>query len=85
MIKTSLCRDRQFAIEYLGHTTLNCRAIAYFLGGVISIKLAVLFLVGPVIWPDTEAYISFADAILAHGQVFDHVDFAGGPAIFLVL
>jgi len=80
MIKTSLCRDRQFAIEYLGHTTLNCRAIAYFLGGVISIKLAVLFLVGPVIWPDTEAYISFADAILAHGQVFDHVDFAGGPA-----
>jgi hypothetical protein len=80
MIKTSLCRDRQFAIGYLRHTTLNCPTIAYFLGGVISIKLAVLFLVGPVIWPDTEAYISFADAILAHAQVFDNMGFAGGPA-----
>ena len=62
------------------HTTLNCRTIAHFLGGVISIKLAVLFLVGPVIWPDTEAYISFADVILARAQVFDHMGFAGGPA-----
>src|SRR6516165_12736752 len=69
-----------FPIEYLRHATLNNRSIAYFLGGVITIKLAVLFLVGPVIWPDTEAYISFADVILARAQVFDHMGFAGGPA-----
>src|SRR6516162_9113291 len=68
-----------FPIEYLRHATLNNRSIAYFLGGVITIKLAVLFLVGPVISPDTGAYISFADTIL-HGKVFDHVGFAGGPA-----
>jgi len=61
-------------------STSNYRAIAYFLGGITTIKLVVLLLIGPVIWPDTEAYISFADAILAHGPVFDHVGFAGGPA-----
>jgi hypothetical protein len=63
----------------LRHITLNHRAIAYFLGGVTTIKLAMLLLVGPVIWPDTGGYISFADALL-HGQVFDHVGFASGPA-----
>jgi hypothetical protein len=56
------------------------RAVAYFLGAVIAGKLTILFLVGPAIWPDTEAYVSFADAILAHGKAFQPVNWTGGPA-----
>jgi hypothetical protein len=50
------------------YSTINYRLIAYFLGTVIAVRLLVLFLVGPAIWPDTAAYVAFADAILAHGK-----------------
>jgi hypothetical protein len=61
-------------------STLNCRAVGVFLGGVIAIRLAVLLLVGPIIWPDTEAYVSYAEGILARSQALFVIDFAAGPA-----
>jgi hypothetical protein len=60
--------------------TLNCRAVTYFLGAVISVKLAVLYLVGPSIWPDSGGYIAFAEAILDQGKAFRPIDWVGGPA-----
>jgi hypothetical protein len=64
----------------LNHTTLHWRGVLYFLGIVISGKLAILSVVGPSIWPDTYTYVSFADAILAHGEAFHRIDWIGGPA-----
>jgi len=61
------------------HSTQNCRAFGYFLGIVISAKLAVLYLIGPSTWPDTGAYISFADGIL-QGEAFHPIDWARGRA-----
>jgi hypothetical protein len=61
--------------------TTNCRAFAYFLGGVIPAKLAVLYLIGPSIWPDTGGYTAFAEAILDQGKAFRPTDWIGGPAI----
>src|SRR5215469_299290 len=67
-------------------STLNCRAVGVFLGGVIAIKLAMLLLIGPIIWPDTEAYVSYAEGILARSQALFVIDFNVGPAapIFLL-
>jgi len=61
-------------------STTNCRAFAYFLGSVILVKLAVLSLVGPSIWPDTAGYTAFAEAILDQGRAFRRIDWIGGPA-----
>ena len=61
-------------------STTNCRAFAYFLAGVIPAKLAVLYLIGPSIWPDTAGYTAFAEAILDQGKAFRPIDWIGGPA-----
>ena len=61
-------------------STTNCRAFAYFLGGVIPAKLAVLYLIGPSIWPDSGGYIAFAEAILDQGKPFRPIDCIGGGA-----
>jgi hypothetical protein len=61
-------------------STINCRAVAYFLGAVIAVRLTILFLVGPAVWPDTAAYVAFADTILAHGRAVHPVYWTGGPA-----
>jgi hypothetical protein len=54
-------------------------AIAAFLAAVIAVKLAVLFGVGPTVWPDTGGYLAFADAI-QHGQALRPLDLTHGPA-----
>ena len=73
-------------IQYLMASMLNCKLVGVFLGGVIAIKLAVLLLIGPIIWPDTEAYVSYAEGILARSQALFVIDFDAGPAapIFLL-
>jgi hypothetical protein len=63
----------------LAVSTRNRRAFAYFLGAVIPVKLAVLYLIGPTIWPDTAGYIAFAEAILDRGKAFRPIDWIGGP------
>ena len=67
------------ATRFLRYTTLDNGQLVYFLGVVIAVKLAILSVVGPTIWPDTEAYVSFADAIL-NGQAFRPIDWTVGPA-----
>ncbi len=64
----------------LAVSTKNYQAFAYFLGAVIPAKLAVLYLVGPSIWPDSGGYIAFADAVLDQGKAFRPIDWIGGPA-----
>jgi hypothetical protein len=67
-------------VHQLVHSTTNWRAFAYFLAAVIPAKLAVLYLVGPSIWPDTGGYTAFAEAILDQGRAFRPIDWIGGPA-----
>jgi hypothetical protein len=59
---------------------LNCLLYLYFITIVTAGKIVILFFIGPSIWPDTGAYISFADAILTHGEAFRPMDWAGGTA-----
>ena len=61
-------------------SNVNNQAVGCFLGVVIAAKLAVLFLIGPVFWPDTGAYVSFADSILSQGQALHGIDFAASSA-----
>ena len=67
-------------IHHLTRSAPHRRAVLYFLAIVISGKLAILSLLGPSIWPDTGAYVSFADAILANGEAFHPIDWTGGSA-----
>ena len=67
-------------MHQLVHSTTNWRAFAYFLAAVIPAKLAVLYLVGPSIWPDTGGYTAFAEAILDQGKAFRPIDWIGGGA-----
>jgi hypothetical protein len=67
-------------IHHLTRSAPHRRAVLYFLAIVISGKLAILSLLGPSIWPDTGAYVSFADAILANGEAFHRVDWTRGSA-----
>ena len=67
-------------IHHLTRSAPHRRAVLYFLAIVISGKLAILSLLGPSIWPDTGAYVSFADAILANGEAFRPIDWTGGSA-----
>jgi hypothetical protein len=61
-------------------STTNWRAFAYFLAAVIPAKLAVLYLIGPSIWPDTGGYTAFAEAILDQGRAFRPIDWISGSA-----
>ena len=73
-------QQRRFRRIILPVSTTNCRALAYFLGGVIPAKLAVLYVIGASIWPDSGGYIAFAGAILDQGKAFRPIDWIGGGA-----
>jgi hypothetical protein len=46
------------------------RSVLYLLLGAAIVKLSVLLVSGPSIFPDSRKYIAYADAILDHGRAF---------------
>lgn len=66
-------------MDSLAGRPVERRVIVGFLAGVAAVKLVVLFGVGPAVWPDTQDYLAFADAI-RHGLAFQPIAWTSGPA-----
>ncbi|HUI17097.1 MAG TPA: hypothetical protein VL244_05485 [Alphaproteobacteria bacterium] len=55
------------------------RQVALLLGVILALKLALLFWLGPALFPDSHGYIALGDDILASRRWLDDGDWLSGP------